>query len=295
MSAADAKSQSEWKVILISTCGANDRPDLLQRMLDSVAQSEVQLSGRIKLFLLIQKCSEELLGNLAVSAPSFVKSYCYPHQISISAARNRLLSQALDEPVLWQRMIVAFPDDDAWYPSGTIETIVKEFESDERLGLWFCRYSSAPVSAATLGASSVRQPSLGETIRYASANTTFLRGDLVNRIRKFDETLGVGSENGSGEDTDFAIKAFALAPRTIYLDNVAVGHRDFNSILRARYYRGSLITLGRYTGVIKGMYKQFIRKLAVGSYLTLSGQLAPRQYVSAVRAALASLGTAKVP
>jgi hypothetical protein len=291
----NVNDESEWKFILISTCGANDRPDLLQRMINSVTQAEEQLKGRVELYLLLQQCSKESLANFSISAPSFIRPYCYSQRVPLSAARNRLLLQALDAPLSWQRVIVAFPDDDAWYPPGTLETIVKAFASDKRLGFWFCRYGSAPGSAVQPAFPSTRQPSLGETIRRASSNTIFLRGDLVRRIGKFDETLGVGTENGSGEDTDFAIKAFAIASRTLYFDAVAIGHRDLDPGLRARYYRGSLITLGRYAGVVKGMYREFIRKLIVGCYLVLRGDLTVRGYLSAMSGAVLSLGTAKLP
>jgi hypothetical protein len=285
---------SEWNVILISTCNPNERPELLQRMINSVAKAEVKLAGRVHLFLLLQQCSDELPADFADKAPKFVRPYCYAERISLSAARNRLLQRALAEPFLWKKVIVAFPDDDAWYPPGTLESIVRDFASDDHLGFWFCRYGSAPISIGKRDGASLRKASVIETIRRASSNTIFLRGDVARQVGQFDEALGVGTKNGSSEDIDVAIRAYTFASKTTFLDAAAIGHRDLNPGLRARYYRGSLVTLGKYAGVIKGVFKEFTRKLMIGCYLVLCGKLALREYLSAVRAAMADLGTAKM-
>jgi hypothetical protein len=282
-------------IVLISTCDMQGgRPQVLQRMIASVAEIDPPLRQRVRLFLLLQRCSNEALAAFAGTVPEFVKLDACPGRLSLSAARNRLLSRALDEPLAWQQVLVAFPDDDAWYPAGTLEAIVKEFASDERLDFWFCRYSSAPVSASDPSLPPSRSPSLSDCVRRGSSNTIFLRGDVAKRIGGFDENLGVGTKNGSAEDTDVAIKALALARRSAYLDAAAVGHRDPNPALRGPYYRGTLVTLARYAGVVGGVYREFIRKLAIGCYLILSRDITPRQYLSSVRNALAELGRGKL-
>jgi len=278
-------------IVLISTCNMRGRTDLVERMLASVDRANAALGGeRIRLYLLVQECSAEEFANFRNNTSQFVHLDQSPKRLSLSAARNRLMKHVLNHPLQWERTVIGFPDDDAWYPAGTLEAVVSTFKANKHLQFWFCRYASSPVRWEQQTIPKCRRPSLTEAIRRASSNTIFLRGDLAKTINVFDETLGVGTPNGSGEDTDVAIRAFALASDVAYCDAPLIGHRDFVPALRGKYYRGGLITLARYVGVVDGIYFEFLRKLAVGAYLTLRREITAKNYLSAAHSAFTEIG-----
>lgn len=64
----------------------------------------------------------------------------------------------------------------------------------------------------------------------------FLRASLAAQLGHFDETLGLGTPAGSGEDTDYAMRAWHMARRTLYYDAPLIGHRDKDMAGRTRYY-----------------------------------------------------------
>jgi hypothetical protein len=114
----------------------------------------------------------------------------------------------------------------------------------------------------------------------------FVRGRVVRRIGRFDETLGVGTPNLGGEDIDFALKAYRLARKTWFEDMALIGHRDPQGALRARYYPGSLLVLGRHAATSAPLLKEYLRKIGVGLVLTQRGELPLRTFLSANSAAL---------
>jgi hypothetical protein len=276
-------------VVLISTCDMKSgRGDVLARMLASVERAAPNIAGRVRLFLLLQRCPKRMRTKFA--APSFARIESSEGLMSLSGARNLLLAIAFREDLDWENTVLAFPDDDGWYPPATLETIVNAFTRDRQLDFWFCRYAAAPEPAGAPGQPAARQPGLAEVVRRASSNTIFLRGSLARQVCRFDEELGVGTHNGSGEDTDVALRAFILARRTLYLDAAAVGHRDPDPALRSRYYRGSLTVLASYVGARPGVLREFLRKLLIGGYLVARKELSPSDFLAAAGAAFARLG-----
>ncbi|MGE0231388.1 MAG: glycosyltransferase family A protein [Flavobacteriaceae bacterium] len=253
-------------------------------MIASVAEAASRLpDADVRLMLLLQGAS----AADASAFPAFVTPFSIDGTISLSRARNRLLGEALARGAVEHDTVVAFPDDDCWYPPRALETIAGRFAADPDLDLWFCRYGSeptAPGAAHFAGSAATAR----DVVRNASSNTIVVRGSVVKQICRFDETLGVGTPNFGGEDVDFALHAFRLARRAAFADAKLVGHRDKNTELRARYYRGSLIVLGRHAPKIGGARYEYARKLLVGAYLGCRGELGMRAYASAVGASLAA-------
>lgn len=285
---ADAE-HDRMNLILISTCDMKGgRGDMLKRMIASVARAAPNIAGSLSLYLLLQRCSQRMCAKF--SAPDFVKLAASDRLVSLSGARNLLLNLAFREELDWENTLIAFPDDDGWYPPATLEMIVSTFTRERELDFWFCRYAAEPASAGLPGQPEPRVPRLPDVVRRASSNTIFLRGSLARRICPFDEDLGVGTSNGSGEDTDLAVRAFILARRSLYLDAATVGHRDPNSALRSRYYRGSLAVLASYVGATRGSLREFLRKLLIGAYLVARKELTPRDFLAAAHAAFSRFG-----
>lgn len=264
-------------IVLISTCVVSpDRVAMLDRMLASTARAQTRLTGRhhLVLRLLLQQCETP-----PPDLPAFVQVETIPEMISISAARNRLLRPLFGQSAFDADTLVAFPDDDCWYPDGVLEAIVARFDADPALDFFLCRYGTAPLDSAHADFARVRPAAMKQVVRNASSNTIFLRGPLMVRAGQFDETLGVGTPNGGAEDLDIAIAAFLAARRSEYLDAAIIGHRDKNTQLRARYYKSGLLVLRRYAG--QGTWREFLRKLLVGVAITLKGELSLKGLIEA--------------
>jgi hypothetical protein len=253
-------------------------------MIRSVERTRVRHTS-ITVLLLLQKCPEYLYWTLSTRLPPFVQAIPAVDVLSLSAARNVLLSHAVSNDLVDAETVVGFPDDDCWYPDGTLELVVGSFARLRQLGLWFCRYSSMPVAATGL-APVLRRAAPRDVIRHASSNTTFVRGRILLSGMGFDETLGVGTANGGGEDTEFALRAYLSSEQSLYLPIPIIGHRDKTPQLRPKYYRGGLIALARHAWREPRIGFEFIRKLAVGLWLVMTRQLPVGSFSQAVAAAM---------
>ncbi|HWM46405.1 MAG TPA: hypothetical protein VNR11_05760 [Xanthobacteraceae bacterium] len=283
-------------IVLISTTDtANGRPEVLARMLASLTRELERLPGsRCILALLLQNCPKERLISLQASLPPFVLACATPGRISLSAARNLLFERIRDEHIE-PDTVVGFPDDDCWYPDGALAFIVRQFAEQSPLDLWFCRYAASP--SASAGAP-LRRASVRDVVRNASSNTMFVRGRVLTRMARrddsqFDEALGVGTPNLGGEDLDFALRAHAAARLSFFCDRALIGHRDKLQHLRATYYRGSLMVLARYALQNMDAAAEYARKVAIGLYLVLRRELPLRAFISANTLALGELWRAE--
>jgi hypothetical protein len=283
-------SRCAVKIVLISTSDVDaGRVDMLDRMLRSVeaAADAMRPHVSIKLLLLFQKCPEYRYWTISKTLPDFVQAIPSTETLSLSAARNLLLSFACYHGMIVSRTVVGVPDPDWWYPRGTLELMARCFAQSSRLGLWFCRYSSQPTTVAeTKGAMRLASPR--DVIREASSNTMFVRDRVLREDAAFDETLGVGTANGGGEDTEFALRAYLSSGSALYLPAPVVGHRDKSPQLRPKYYRGGLIALARHARRQPRIEFELARKLAVGLYLVGTRQMPVAAFRTAVSAALKS-------
>ena len=269
--------------VLISTsdvtAGRSGALDRLLKSVTEVVESRPDIS--ISALVLLQRCPADSLRSDCF--PSFVDVSTVPYQMPVSEARNVLLLRALSRGLIRPETIVGFPDDDCWYPGGTLEYIGNQFSRNPKLDLWLCRYSSRPLSASDLNPPS-RPASVRDVIRQASANTIFVRGHIVRSGASFDEHLGLGTVIG-GEDTEFALRAHILSRQTAYLDAAIVGHRDRTRQLRAKYYRGGLMAIARNTRGRVDIVIELVRKIVVGVCLVLRGELSFAGFVGALSAA----------
>jgi hypothetical protein len=260
------------------------RGDVRARMLQSLIQSQGALrEQRIRLRLLLQNCDSAQLAGFAATAPEFVHPVAVAGRVPLSIARNMLLRPLIAAGSIGADALVAFPDDDCWYPDGFLSQVVALFARDAALDFWFCRYASQPMRDS-FAAADPTGAHTGEIVRNASSNTIFLRGRVVTAIGEFDEALGIGTPLGGSEDVDYALRARRVARKTAYRDAALVGHRDKSASVRARYYTSSLIVLARHAR--NGAGREFLRKIAVGAYLMVRRELGIREFTKALRQAL---------
>ena len=287
-----ASKASGLDIVLISTTDMRGgRVDVRERMLNSLVESQGTLGdNRLVLSMLLQNCAAENVSPSALRLPPFVRRLDTSGRVPLSTARNMLLRQLNTDGTVSPDALVAFPDDDCWYPSGLLSQVAELFARDETLDFWFCRYASNPISVA---AAPPARASIGQIVRNASSNTMFLRGRVVTAIGEFDEALGIGTPMGGSEDIDYALRAQRVARKTLYCDAALVGHRDKSSKVRANYYPSSLVVLARHAR--HGAMKEFLRKIAVGVYLVMRGELGFANFAAAVRRAIRVFGRQKRP
>lgn len=253
----------------------NGKSEALARMIDSVERFRAANPGvRLRSMLLLQRVDPAATPDI----PDWIDLIVTPERLSLSAARNRMIAAAMDAG-LDDDTIVAFPDDDAWYPEGTLEHIVAAFRTRDTLDLWFCRYGRA--ARWQDGAPEVT-PSLQQTLSFASSNTTVVRGRMLRLAGNFSESLGVGTPAGGGEDTDFSMRCWHAARQSVYCDSMAVGHRDGDPSIRAKYYAGSLLAIARNANASSAARMAWLRKLAVGAAFTVMGRISPASYTKAI-------------
>jgi hypothetical protein len=227
-------------------------------------------------FILIQGSSEESDGGLRdVAMNSFIRISYTPELVSLSRARNMMLKQIGETTGLYDA-VLGFPDDDAWYPPGTLAGIMRCFLEDDLLDLWFCQSGTSPGWLSTLPC---KPPRLQELYSNATSNSIFVRGCLVKEIGTFDETLGLGTEAISGEDSDFAVRAFRAGRNSCFVKAQMVGHRDHGARDRELYFGGALKVIARYASELSGGYIALARKCLVGAALAITCRVRPKQVI----------------
>lgn len=271
-------------LFLTTTDAAGGRGGDLERLLSSI---EAALAGRDwRMLLLVQRASSDV--GVAAGVPANVGVGAIPNRVSASRARNLLLHEAHEKGLLARAPLVAFPDDDCWYPDGLLERLLDLFRTDQALDFWFCRYASAPQAPARPLTREMRSPSVFEVAAEASSNTIFLRGRILETLGEFDEELGIGTENNGGEDTDYALRAFRQSRKCRFVNRALIGHRDNSPRFRSRYFRGSLIAIARHTAMRPASAALLLRKLMVGGFLVATRRMSGREFGTALRTAFSA-------
>lgn len=183
---------------------------------------------------------------------------------NLSVARNLGISTARYE-------ILAFPDDDCWYEPTVIESIRNRFNSAPELYGVVARWVE---QADGLGrAEAAGQLSLGAWRRFrggqGSSISLFFHRILFNTLGGFDERLGVGRWYGSGEETDFLLRALASGARIDHAPEARVHHHfsteqhgDWRTVCR------NIRDRARGTGAICAKHR-------LDSYVVIKGFLTP--------------------
>ncbi len=140
----------------------------------------------------------------------------------LSRARNVGLERATGD-------VVAFPDDDCWYPDDLLQRIVEYLEANPHLD----GMTGRSVNRQGRSSSARWAPNSGILNRFSLFTrgisiTIFLRRRVVERVGNFDETLGLGSGTpwGSGEESDYLIRAVNCGFAVMYLPDILVFHDD---------------------------------------------------------------------
>lgn len=264
--------------LVIATVG---RVEVLERLFESlVAQSYPQLR-----VMLVDQNFDDRLAPVVSGFESELSIVRLESAPGLSGARNRALPLLTGD-------IVAFPDDDCWYPPGLIQEVVAELVARPDWG----GLSVQARDASGERSSMVWDASPGLIGRYnvwrrAISFSFFLRRSAVEAVGGFAEDLGLGAGTrwGSGEESDYLLRALEAGFTIQYEPSLFVYHESPNleggtAERRAAYVRG----LGHGEVLRRHRYPFWfaafrVLQLAAGSVVLLArGRLADARYYFAM-------------
>lgn len=132
--------------------------------------------------------------------------------------------------------IVAFPDDDCWYPSNLLERVSSIFAANPALdGITgrpldksFIRFhtNSGPINS-------------NNVFLRCTSYTIFLRRRVVAEVGAFDEGLGLGATTGhiAAEESDYLVRALAAGFHLDYHSELEVFHQQPEAMYEATFNR----------------------------------------------------------
>jgi glycosyltransferase involved in cell wall biosynthesis len=211
--------------LIVATAG---RVEELDRLLASLA---VQTYREFEVLVVDQNLDGRLLPVLERYEGSVAITHLRSER-GLSRARNAGLRCARGD-------VIAFPDDDCWYPPDLLARVAEFFAGQPE---WDGLITGA-VDAQ--GRPVLREvPRAGELLprvlwRQTPSPTIFLRSRVVRQVGDFDETLGLGASSPwqSGEETDYLLRALQAGFRFWRDPSLAVGHTAWDRVLDAAAVR----------------------------------------------------------
>ncbi len=188
--------------------------------------------------IVVNQGAERALDAFEATLPDWVALTKLRSERGLSRARNAGLKAA-------RGRLVAFPDDDCWYPQDLLGRVASSFEADETLDVLTCatRDAEGTHSNGTFLAHSA--PLTHRNVwKAGNSNGIFLRLAPALAARGFEETLGAGSGSpfGSGEETDLLLRLIRAGARGRFDAQLFVHHDqvdripDAGTLRRARLY-----------------------------------------------------------
>jgi glycosyltransferase involved in cell wall biosynthesis len=190
----------------------------IERFIQSLTR---QHNGSFELIVVDQNEDDRLESVLSKGNFSFPIVHLRS-EAGLSRARNVGVAFATGD-------IIAFPDDDCWYPEGLLERVVEELRGQPSVGGLTGR--SEDGGGRPSGGSFSRgkgRVDMKNVWQRGISYTIFLRSVVCAVVGAFDEELGVGARTdfGSGEESDYLIRAAKLGFNIQYLPDLVVFHNN---------------------------------------------------------------------
>lgn len=208
----DAKKNAPKFSLIMGTLG---RTEEVRRFLSSLQRQDYR---EFELFIVDQNPDDRLLAMIE----EYRQHYRIQRIVSpkgLSRARNAGLAQITGD-------IVAFPDDDCWYPDGLLSYVASRFTKEAGLDGLTGRFMDEDGSAERHWLKSSQPLNRYTVWRGAISFSIFLRRALVDRIGPFDETLGVGAGTawGAGEETEYLLRGLNAGGRIVFDHDLVLRH-----------------------------------------------------------------------
>ncbi len=251
--------------------------ELLLRCLDSLAEQASTVS-HLRIGVLLQ-CATAVPEALRARYPT-IAWQTVPRALPAATARNEVLRSL----VLADDDHLFFPDDDAWYPHGSVAHLV-EVSRTRAADVLFVWYDDEPATSDARLAARYEQPSAVDVMRRSGMITIVLTGRCAKKVGLIDERLGLGSPLPGGEDADYAFRAYKAARRALMTRTPLFGHRSLTRDRRSRVREMSRYWPGVMFATLKHLRPSLVPlaayRLAAGGYLVATGRLPIRSFVAA--------------
>ena len=125
--------------------------------------------------------------------------------------------------------VVAFPDDDCWYPPDLLERVAAFLDDHPELsGVTVRQGGSHKQTGAARYDKEAGLLTLANIWRRAVSSAMFFRRSVVETVGGFDETLGVGAGTlwEGGEDIDYPLRAVVSGYNIYYRPDIHVFHPE---------------------------------------------------------------------
>lgn len=188
----------------------------------------------------------------------------------LSRARNAGLQRITGD-------LVAFPDDDCWYPDGLLSDVASRFERDAGLDGLTGRFVDENGRVEGRWLSRSQMLNRYTVWRGAISFSIFLRRGLVERIGPFDEALGVGAGTawGAGEETDYLLRGLNVGGRILFDRDLVLRHpvktSAFDQAARDRqgHYESGFGRVIRRSGFPTWYFPWVCTRTLIGSLIAL--------------------------
>lgn len=198
--------------LIVPTVG---RAEELGRFLDSLAlQDGIEFE-----VIIVDQNPDERISQIVERYPALDLKHLRCER-GLSRARNKGLEVASKD-------VVAFPDDDCWYPEGFLASISRALEDQSVDGVsTMARDDSGNPCGGANWDIHGGQIDRTNVWRRAISIGVFFRLAAARAAGGFDEMLGAGSGTpfGAGEETDFVLRLLAQGKRIVYIPELAALH-----------------------------------------------------------------------
>lgn len=239
--------------LVLATLG---RTEEIERFLDSLVRQQYR---SVEVLVVDQNRDNRLMGILERFGKTLSLTRLHSEP-GLSRARNVALAVATGD-------IVAFPDDDCWYPDELLIRVARFFrEHPDVDGL------SGRVAHQEQGPSYARFDrsagfvTLRNVWQRVSSVSFFLRRGVITAVGGFDEQLGIGAGTpwGGGEDIDYPLRALKEGYTIHYDPSIVAMHP---SPFRLGYDQASVRAFRYGAGIGRVWRKHSFPKWLVAYYL----------------------------
>jgi len=199
--------------LIMATKGRTDEVRAYLASLAAQSYSDFEL-------IIVDQNDDDRLAPILASFTMQEKIVHLKSEPGLSKSRNKALKLVTGE-------IIAFPDDDCWYPTGLLTSVDKWFAENPEYGIltMTVRDEEGELSANKWKAEACDIAPIN-IFRTTASYSLFIRRSPLAQGVIFDEDLGVGCKTpfGSGEDTDFVLHLMKKGIRGRFISTSHVGH-----------------------------------------------------------------------
>lgn len=199
--------------LILATLG---RSDEVSRFLASL---EAQEYRNFELIVVDQNQDDRLVAMLASYSDKFSVQHVRSAAHGVSRARNVGLALADGD-------VIAFPDDDCWYPAGVLQKVVTVLNSHPELDGVTGRFTDGDGHTEGRWLETSTLLNRFNVWRGAIEFSIFLRRRVITTVGTFNESLGVGAGTiwGAAEGTDYLLRSLRQGFNLKFLVDLTLHH-----------------------------------------------------------------------